>query len=132
VLDARGLAKLASGDNAIRARIRTVRARDGEVVTAASTLPEVLRGGPRDAPVYQALGHVTITPISAQLGQKAGQLLGATGMSGHHDTIDSLLAVVALSQRRPVMLLTSDPGDMARLTEEPHRKRAERIAVIPI
>ena len=132
VLDAQGLVKLASGDNAVRARIRTVRARGGEVVTAASTLAEVLRGGPGDAPVYHALRHVTITPISAELGQKAGLLLGATGMAGHRDTTDSLLAVVALAQRRPVMLLTSDPGDMARLTEEPHRAKAERIAVIPV
>jgi predicted nucleic acid-binding protein len=132
VLDAQGLVRLASGDKELRARIRMARARDGEIVTAASTLAEVLRGGSRDAPIYQALRHVTIAPISADLGRKAGELLGATGMSGHRDAIDSLLAVVALAQRRPVMLLTSDPGDMARLTQEPHRKKAERIAVIPV
>jgi predicted nucleic acid-binding protein len=132
VLDAHGLVRLASGDSELRARIRIVRARDGEVVTAASTLAQVLRGGPIDAPIYQALSHVTIIAISADLGRKAGQLLGATGMPGHRDTIDSLLAVVALAQQRPVVLLTSDPDDMARLTEEPHRKKAERIAVVSV
>jgi hypothetical protein len=101
-------------------------------VTAASTLAKVLRGGPRDAPLYQALKHVQVVPISADLGRRAGELLGATGMSGHDSTVDALLATVALAQSRPMLLITSDPDDMARLTEEPHRKKAERIAVVSI
>ena len=101
-------------------------------MTAASTLAGVLRGGPKDAPLHQALRHVNVTSVSRELGRKAGELLGATGMSGHRDTLDSLLAAVALAQQRPVVLLTSDPADMARLTEEPHRKKAERIAVVAI
>jgi hypothetical protein len=43
-----------------------------------------------------------------------------------------LLAAVALRQPRPVVLLTSDPDDLARLTEEPHREKAQRIAVVRI
>ena len=39
---------------------------------------------------------------------------------------------VALSQPRPVVLLTSDPDDMTRLTDEPGRPRAERIAVLRV
>jgi len=132
VLDAQGLLRLAHGDPAVRARAREVIQRGGEVVTAASTLAEVLRGGPRDAPLYQALKHVQVVPISADLGRRAGELLGATGMSGHDSTVDALLATVALAQSRPMLLITSDPDDMARLTEEPHRKKAERIAVVSI
>jgi predicted nucleic acid-binding protein len=132
VLDAQGLVKLAGGDPAVRARVREARLRDGDVVTAATTLAEVLRGGPKDAPVHRALRHVVVTSIDENLGRRAGELLGAIGMSGHHDTVDSLLAVVALAQQRPVVLLTSDPDDMARLTEEPHRKKTERIAVVAI
>jgi predicted nucleic acid-binding protein len=132
VLDAQGLVKLAAGDPAVRARIREARRRNGDIVTAASTLAEVLRGGPKDAPVHQALRHVNIASIDKDLGRKAGELLGATGMSGHRDTIDLLLAAVALAQQRPVVLLTSDPADMARLTEEPHRNKAERVAVVSV
>ena len=132
VLDAQGLVKLAEGDPAVRARIREARQRGGDIVIAASTLAEVLRGGPRDAPVHQALRHVNVAPIGRELGRKAGELLGATGMSGRRDTVDSLLAAVALAQQRPVVLLTSDPDDMARLIEEPHRSKAERIAVVSI
>jgi hypothetical protein len=132
VLDAQGLVKLAHGDPAIRARTREVLQRGGEVVTAASTLAEVLRGGPGDAPVYQALKHVQVAAISGDVGRRAGELLGATGMSGSECTVDALLATVALAQSRPVLLVTSDPGDMARLTEEPHRKKSDQIAVIAI
>jgi hypothetical protein len=124
--------RLAHGDPAVRARAREVIQRGGEVVTAASALAEVLHGGPRDAPVYQALKHVQVVPISADLGRRAGELLDATGMSGHDSAMDALLATVALAQSRPILLITSDPDDMARLTEEPHRKKAERIAVVSI
>jgi hypothetical protein len=53
-------------------------------------------------------------------------------MSLHRHTVDALLATVTLRQSRPTYLLTSDPGDMARLTEEPHRNKTERIAVVAI
>jgi len=116
----------------VRGHVREALAHDHEVVTAASTLAEVLRGGRKDGTLRQALRHVTVVPIDTALGHKAGELLGATGMSGSRETADSLLAVVALAQPRPVILLTSDPGGMARLTDEPGRGKAERIAVIAI
>ncbi|MBO0806581.1 MAG: antibiotic biosynthesis monooxygenase [Nocardiopsaceae bacterium] len=53
-------------------------------------------------------------------------------MAGRQHTVDALLAVVALAQRRPAVLLTSEPGDMTRLTEEPDRKRSERVAVVSV
>lgn len=132
VLDAQGLVKLATGDAAVRARVQKALQRRSQVVTAPSTLAEVLRGGPRDVPVHRALRNVTVTPLTKDLGRKAGELLGETGMSGHSFTVDSLLAAVALAQPRPAVLLTSDPGDMARLTEEPDRARPERIAIVAV
>lgn len=157
MLDAEGIVKLAHGDPAVRARTREVLHRGGVVVTAASTLAEVLRGGPGDARVYQALKHVQVVPINADLGRQAGELLGAPGLSGNDGTVpgnaappstvlpktvppntvppstaDALLATVALAQPRPTLLITSDPAGMARLIREPHREQAERIAVIPV
>lgn len=132
MLDAQGLAKLAAGDPAVRALARKAQQGNHAVVTAASTLAEVLRGGSGDAPVHHALRHVAVAEISKDLGRKAGELLGATRVAGDQHTVDALLAVVALAQRRPAVLLTSDPGDMVRLTEEPDRKRSERIAVVAL
>lgn len=132
VLDAEGLVKLASGDPRARYRFEAARRRRGHVVTAASTLTEVLRGGPRDTPVHRVLSQLTVVPIREQEGRAAGELLGRTGLSGHRCALDALVAVVALAQPRPVVLLTSDPADLARLTEEPGRHKAQRIHVVRV
>src|SRR5216683_1891576 len=132
VLDAEGLVRLAKGDPAAYSRVKVVREREGNVVTAASTLTEVLRGGSADALIHRALARVTVIPLGREQGRAAGELLGRTGLSGHTCALDALLAVVALAQPRPVVLLTSDPADLTRLTEEPARPKPEQIAVIPI
>ena len=132
VLDAQGIVRLAEADKSMIARVRKADGSGGEIVTAASTLAEVLRGGAMDARIHRILRRVTVVDIDKNLGRKAGELLGATGMSGHRCTVDALLAAVALTQRRPVILLTSDPDDLSRLTEEPDRRKRERIAVIKL
>lgn len=132
VLDAEGLVKLASGDPRARNIFEVARRRHGHIVTAASALAEVLRGGPGDVHVHRVLGRVTVIPINESQGRAAGELLGRTGLSGHRCALDALLAVVALEQPRPVVLLTSDPRDLARLTEEPGICRAERVVVAAI
>jgi predicted nucleic acid-binding protein len=132
VLDAQGLVKLAAGDPAVRALVQTAHQRYDDVVTAASTLTEVLRGGAADARMHRILQLVTVASIDEAAGRKAGELLGATGLSGHRRTADAMLAVVALAQPRPALLLTSDPDDLARLTEEPDRSKRERITVIKV
>ena len=132
VLDAEGIVKLADGEPGTRRRYEAARERAGHVVTAASTVAEVLRGGPRDAKLHRVLNRVTVVPVDRALGRTAGELLGLAGLSGHRCTIDALLAAVALGQPRPVVLLTSDPDDMRRLIDEPGRPRAERIAVVRV
>jgi predicted nucleic acid-binding protein len=130
ILDAEGLVKLASGDRDATSFARDVLERKGIVVTAASTLAEVLRGGSRDAGLHRVLRRIQVVPISDEHGRAAGELLGRNGMSGNRCAMDALLAAVALGQARPAVLLTSDPDDLARLTDEPGRPKAERIAVV--
>jgi hypothetical protein len=132
ILDAEGLVKLADGHQRTMSFALDVRDANGSVITAASTITEVFRGGPRDAKLHRVLGAITVVPIDKQLGMAAGELLGRTGLSGHQHALDALLAVIALGQPRPAVLLTSDPDDLRRLTEEPERPRAERIAVIRV
>ena len=129
VLDAAGLTKLARGHPLAVALARGTYRTQASIVTSASTLAELLRGGPRDAPVHRILADVTVVPVGPQEGRAAGELLGRTGLSGHRCALDALLAVVALAQPRPVVLVTSDIDDMRRLTEEPGRPKAERIGV---
>ena len=132
VLDAEGLIKLSNGDPRVVARAKLAHARDATIVTAATTLAEVLRGGPRDAPVYQALRRVRVVSIHSDDARAAGGLLGQARLSGHRYALDALVAAVALGQPRPVVLLTSDAKDMERLTDEPGRPRRERITVVHV
>jgi predicted nucleic acid-binding protein len=130
VLDAEGIVKLARGDLLTRNRYEAARYRRGSIVTAATTLAEVLRGEPSDAAMHRVLARISVVPIDERLGRAAGELLGRAGLSGHQHALDALLAVVALNQPRPVVLLTSDPDDLGRLTQEPERPARERIAVV--
>jgi len=132
VLDSEGLSKLAAGDARAHAYLDSARARRARVAVSAITLTEVLRGGPRDAAVHRVLSRITIAPVTAQIARRAGELLGATGLSGHRCAIDAVVAATALGLERPVVLLTSDPDDMNRLAEEPDRPKTERIVVVHV
>jgi predicted nucleic acid-binding protein len=132
VLDAEGLSRLAANDRRAYKRFEIAREHRGKIVTAATTLAEVLHGGPKDAAVHHWLKVITVVPIDKEHGRAAGELLGRTGLSGHRCALDALLAIVALAQPRPVVLLTSDPRDLGTLTQEPDRSKAERVAVVAI
>ncbi|MFC7545584.1 type II toxin-antitoxin system VapC family toxin [Plantactinospora sp. GCM10030261] len=132
VLDSEGLVRLSRGDQRVRAFLEVTRERGGKVVVNAVTLTEVLRGGSRDAPVHRVLSRITVQPVRPELGRRAGELLGATGLSGHRCAVDALVAVTALELPRPVVLLTGDPDDMSRLVEEPDRPKDQRIAVVHV
>jgi len=132
VLDSDGLVKLATGDGRARAFLETTRERGARVVVSAITLTEVLRGGPRDASIHRVLSRIVVLPVSPELGRRAGELLGATGLTGHRCVIDAVVAATALGLPRPLALLTSGPDDLARLVEEPERPKGERIAVIHV
>lgn len=132
VLDSEGLSKLAVGKARAHAYLDSARARRARVAASAITLTEILRGGPRDAAVHRVLSRITIVPVTAQIARRAGELLGATGLSGHRCAIDAVVAATALGLERPIVLLTSDPDDMNKLVEEPDRPKAERIAVIHV
>ena len=132
VLDAEGLSKLAAGDARARAYLKTALARRARVVVSAITLTELLRGGPRDAPVHRVLSRLTVVPVSPEIGRHAGELLGIAGLSGQRCAIDAVVAAIALEGERPVVLLTSDPDDLGRLVEEPGRPKAQRISVMHV
>jgi predicted nucleic acid-binding protein len=132
VLDSEGVSKLAAGDARTRAYLDTACARRAQVAVSAITLTETLRGSPRDATVHRVLSRVTVVPVTAQIARRAGELLGATGLSGHRCAIDAVVAATAIELERPIVLLTSNPDDMNRLTEEPDRPKVERMVVVRV
>jgi len=132
VLDAEGLVKLATGDPNATLPFEAARRLKGHVVTSATTLTEVLRGGPKDARIYRVLPNITVIPIDADRARAAGELLGRTGLDGHRCALDALVATIALAQPGRVVVLTSDVNDMARLTEDPARSREDRIRIVHV
>lgn len=132
VLDADGLSKIAEGNSRAVSFAKDAYDLRAPVIVAASTLAEVLRGGPRDSNVHRVLRRIDVSPIDKTKARAAGELLGRLRLSGHENALDALVAVVALAQPRPVVLLTSDTDDMTRLTHEPGRPARERIAVVRI
>jgi predicted nucleic acid-binding protein len=112
--------------------VDSARDRGARVTVSAITLTEALRGGPRDAAVHRVLSRITVVPVMAAIARRAGELLGATGLPGHQCAIDAAVAATALEMGRPVLLLTSDPDDLTKLTGEPGRPKAQRIAVVHV
>jgi predicted nucleic acid-binding protein len=131
-LDSEGLSKLAAGDARARGYLQTAISRRARVTVSAITLAEVLRGGARDTKVHRVLSRISVLPVTPEIARHAGELLGETGLSGHRCAIDAVVAATALGLERPVLLLSSDPGDMSMLVEEPGRLKAERITVIHV
>ncbi|KAA5837010.1 type II toxin-antitoxin system VapC family toxin [Saccharopolyspora hirsuta] len=129
VLDSEGLSKLVSGDARARSYLEIARGRRARVVVSAITLTEVLRGGAGDVLVHRVLSRIAIVPVSAEIARAAGELLGATGLSGHRCAIDAVVAATALDLARPVVILTSDPDDLNQLVDEPERPKHERVVV---
>ena len=132
VLDTEGLAKLAVGDARTRGYLDSARKRGARVAVSAITLTEALRGGPRDAAPHRVLARVIVISVTEAIARRAGELLGATGLSGHRCAIDAVVAATALEMERPVVLLTSDPDDLNKLVEEPERPKAQRIVVVRV
>ena len=114
VLDSESVSKLATEDPMVMPHILEARKRQAPVVASAATLAEVLRGSSRDAGVHRVLKRVDIVPLTRDLGRSAGELLGASGLPATA-SIDAMVVATALVQTRPVMILTSDPGDMSAL-----------------
>ncbi len=130
LLDSEGLVHLAVAQPSARSYFESALERHARVVVSAITLPEVLRGRKSDAAIHRVLSRIVVLPVTAELGRRAGELLGETGLSGHRHAIDAVVAATALSLERPVLLLTSDPDDLNRLTEELSRPKPQRIAVV--
>jgi len=125
ILDADGVNKIAAADPRAQAALAAARRRDARVVVSAVTLAETLRGGQRDVPVHRVLDRVTQLSVSPAIGRNAGELLGSTALVGA--TVDAIVAATALDLPGPVLVLTSDPGDLRALTQARDDVAVERV-----
>jgi hypothetical protein len=115
VLDCEGLSKFVTDDEPVVAMVAEARKRGMEVVISALTIIEATHRRTDKARLAWLLSGVRIVHIGDEEAKAASALLINAGLHGHKYAIDAAVAEMALRQRRPVVLLTSDIDDMVKL-----------------
>lgn len=117
VLDATALTTAADEHSDARGALRRWQEDGADVLTTAATLTEVLQGHPRDAHIHRLLGSLSIRVVDEHFGRAAGERIGRRAMRGNV-TLDALVAELASSLPRPVVVLTSDVDDITALVDD--------------
>ncbi|KPC82394.1 DNA-binding protein [Streptomyces sp. NRRL S-4] len=115
VLECEGLSKFVSDHEPVVAFIAEARKRGMEVVISALTIIEAVYRRTDKARLARVLSGVRIVHIGDEEAKAASAMLINAGLHGHKYAIDAAVAEMALRQRRPVVMLTSDIDDMAKL-----------------
>nr|WP_202426700.1 DNA-binding protein [Streptomyces sp. HUCO-GS316] len=115
VLDCEGLSKLVSDHEPVVALIAEARMRGTEVVISALAIIEAVHRRSDKARLAGVLSGVRIVHIGDEEAKAAAAMLINAGLHGHKYAIDAAVAEMALRQRRPVVMLTSDIDDMTKL-----------------
>ncbi|MFJ4121879.1 PIN domain-containing protein [[Kitasatospora] papulosa] len=115
VLDSEGLSAFVDDREPVVALVAEARRRGMEVVISALTIIEATHRRTDKARLARALSGMRIAHIGDEEAKAASALLLNTGLHGHRYAIDAVVADLALRQQRPVVMLTSDLDDMAKL-----------------
>ncbi len=101
-----------------RRSVAEARKRGMEVVISALTIIEAAHRRTDRPRLARVLSGTRIVPVGDEDAKRASALLIAAGLHGHKYAIDAAVAEMALRQRRPVVMLTSDLDDMTKLCGE--------------
>ncbi|MFH9658231.1 DNA-binding protein [Streptomyces sp. NPDC017248] len=115
VLDSEGFSKLLADDETVVALVVEARSRGMEVVICALTIIEAVHARTNKARLSWLLSGLRVIPVGDEEAKAASALLMAVGLHGHKYAIDAAVAEAALRQQRPVVMMTSDIDDMAKL-----------------
>ncbi|MCZ4120642.1 DNA-binding protein [Streptomyces sp. H39-S7] len=115
VLDCEGLSELVGDHEPVVALVAEARKRGMEVVVSALTIIEAAHHRTDKARLAWVLSGLRIVHLGDDEARAASAMLISAGLHGHKYAIDAAVAEMALRQRRPVVLLTSDVDDMTKL-----------------
>ncbi|GLV78163.1 DNA-binding protein [Streptomyces hygroscopicus] len=115
VLDSEGLSKLLNDDESVVALVAEARRRGMEAVVCALTVIEAVHARIDKARLSWVLSGLRVLPVGEEEAKAASALLMGAALHGHKYAIDAAVAAIALKQRHPVVMLTSDVDDMAKL-----------------
>ena len=122
MLDNEGVSKAAT-ERAMYVRLKVAYDDGHRVLTSAAVLAEVLRGSSRDSGLHRVLARVAVEPVSEAIGQRAGHLIGAAGMSAAQ-AVDAMVAATAMEEAEQaeeadgvasVLIITSDLPHLTKL-----------------
>lgn len=105
---------------------RAAASRPSRVVTSAAFLAESLRRSPGDAAAYRVLRKVAVEPVSQAIAEQAGRLTGSAGL-GSGQAVDAIVVATALAEPGPVVIATSDLGDLTALVGNEDRIAADKL-----
>lgn len=115
ILDSEGFSRLLADDQATVALVSEARSRGMEVVSCSLTIIEAVHARTNKSRLRWLLSGLRVTSVGDEEAKAAAELLIRLGSHGHKYAIDAAVAEAALRQQRPVVMLTSDTDDMARL-----------------
>ena len=115
VLDSEGLSSWIAQDRKLLAMLQVFHDMGADLVVGANTIVEVSHAKVNLPRLNWALSRVKVEPVTEQAAKASAELLRAAGLHGHKYAIDATVAEAALRQPGPVVVLTSDIDDMAKL-----------------
>lgn len=121
VLDCEALSLAVRGDRKMIAWLDLAARGEAEVVTSPMTLVEAYDGRTTEQRWDWVLSRLQVADIGKDEARQARRLLADVQLHGHKYAIDAAVAEAALRQHRPVVMLTSDIDDMAKLCGSPVR-----------
>ena len=115
VLDCAGLSTWVTQDRKTLAMLQVFSELESDLVVSALTIIEASHAGVNIPRLNWVLSRVRVEAVTEQAAKASAKLLKEAGLHGHRHAIDAAVAELALRQPRPVVMLTSDPVDMAKL-----------------
>ncbi len=114
VLDSGGVSVIAKGKGDARAAMNRARTEGWLVVIPAPVLAEVHTGRREHAMIDRVVNAVDmLLPTTPEIAKLAGELRAKSGVL---DVVDAIVVAEAVASP-PSIILTTDPGDIARLIE---------------
>jgi predicted nucleic acid-binding protein len=113
VLNNEGVSRAAT-DRAMYIRLKASHLDGRRVVTSAAILAETIRGHARDAGIYRVLAQIVVEPVTREIGDQAGKLIGAAGLHTSQ-AVDAMVAATALAETGPTLIVTSDVPHLSAL-----------------
>lgn len=129
LLDSEALSVLADDGRQMQAWATVARRTDSTLHASAVTLAEVTDGTARDARVRRAAKALRVEEVTEGIGYSAGRLradAASARRKARDMTVDAVVAATAQSLRGPVVVLTTDDGDLELLLADTEVK-VERI-----